>query len=1087
MASSSSCSSPPMKYHVFLSFRGEQTRLNFTSHLLEALEETGLSVFFDEKKLKRGERISPALSRAIEASRLSIIVLSSDYASSKSCLAELSHIMDHKDSHGHIVLPIFFHVNPGDVRNFDRSFKASFDDHESNRPVDEVERWKAALAKVGELKGWHIKGCTFDRSETQYIKDIVACVIEKLMNSNSKYSCGELVGIDGQRKAILGLIEQKEIRVIGLLGMGGIGKTTLADAVYKEASTKFEGSYFLDKIREKIEKQGVESLRNQLLSALLKEKDIRIDTPSIGPLYQERLNNKKVIVVLDDVIEPDLIDYMGAKYFGDGSKIIVTSRDRQVLINGGAVKIHKVKKLNRNDSLQLFHNFVFKQLHPAAGFLPLSWKFVDYAGGNPLALKILAGKLHTKNRGVWESEVNRLKQYSDPQISHKLKNSFDVLSELEQNIFLDIACFFSGEHKSKILTILSSLYAGAISGIISLVDKCLLDINSYGFISIHDLLKEMGKDIVCRESRRPGKRTRLWNSNDVYQVLKYNKATELVEGLQLDMSQIDKLQLSPSVFEKMYNLKYIHFYIPPHLLNGGEQKLLAKGVDIVSLSNELRYLSWVYYPFKSLSSSFNGRNLVVLKLNYGSMKRLWNEDDHQDLVNLMEIDVSFCKNLRKIPNLLGAINLKTLDCSGCNSLVELPCLDHLASLENLQLSGCRKLRKIPTLLGAINLKTLDCSRCESLVELPCLSHLTSLKDLDLEDCYKLKKFPELPNNFSSLDLSDTEIEEVPDSIERLVGLKSLNLSGSKVKNISRNISKLESLQKLEVASCQDLKSLPELPLYLWFLEAENCTSLEKVWFTKHNSCRSSSYHDDEDKRVLLSFSNCFGLVEDSVKNIESNAMFQIQSLSHRLVSDLVCCFPGNEISANEFEHQSVNSSLNLKIAPNESRQSRLLTFAICLVPDFSDHGDSYDLKVNCNYQLTEASGKEFRSECVFSDIGAIYDDDHVFILSGEDLIVPDNDYEESLFDFSIKHCLGENEVKDIKVKKCGVRVFYMDGESYAESDVESGEKSDRDEMSNDDTQKKVHDDSATKMRPAGSKRSFSYDGGERDRVPKRWK
>ncbi|KAK8478552.1 hypothetical protein V6N11_057177 [Hibiscus sabdariffa] len=581
----------------------------------------------------------------------------------------------------------------------------------------------------------------------------------------------------------------------------------------------------------------------------------------------------------------------------------------------------------------------------------------------------------------------------------------------------------------------------------------------------------MGKDIVCRESRRPGKRTRLWNPNDVYQVLKYDKGTELIEGLQLDISQIDKLQLSPSVFEKMYNLKYINFYIPSHLLDGGEQKLLAKGVDIVSLSNELRYLSWVYYPFKSLSPSFNGKNLVVLKLNYGSMEQLWNEDDHQDLVNLMEIDVSFCKNLRKIPNLSGAINLKTLDCSGCNRLVKLQCLDHLESLENLQLSGCRKLSKIPTLLGAINLKTLDCSRCERLVELPCLSHSTSLNDLDLEDCYKLRKFPELPNNFSSLDLSDTEIEEVPDSIERLVGLKSLNLSGSKVKNISRNISKLESLQKLEVASCEDLKSLPELPPYLWFLEAENCTSLEKVWFTKHNLCRSSSYHDDEDKRVLLSFSNCFGLDEDSVKNIESNAMFQIQSLSQRLVSDLVCCFPGNEISANEFEHQSVNSSINLKIAPNESSQSRSLTFAICLVLDFSDHADSYDLTVNCNYQLTEASGKEFRSECVFSDIGTVYHDDHVFILSSsEDLIVSDNDYEKALFDFSIKHCLGENEVKDIKLKKCGVRVFYMDGESYAESDIESGEKSDMDEMSNDDTQKKVHDDSATKLRPAGCKR-----------------
>ncbi|XP_039038935.1 disease resistance protein RPV1-like [Hibiscus syriacus] len=140
---------------------GEDTRLNFTSHLHQALKGKGFGVFFDEE-LQRGERISPALSRAIEASRLSIIVLSKDYASSKSCLAELSEIMDRKETHGQIVLPIFYHVDPSDVRNFGGSFKASFVVHESDRPR-EVERWKAAFAEAGNLKGWHIKRGKSDR------------------------------------------------------------------------------------------------------------------------------------------------------------------------------------------------------------------------------------------------------------------------------------------------------------------------------------------------------------------------------------------------------------------------------------------------------------------------------------------------------------------------------------------------------------------------------------------------------------------------------------------------------------------------------------------------------------------------------------------------------------------------------------------------------------------------------------------------------------------------------------------------------------------------------------------------------------
>ena len=162
MASSSS-SSRQLKHQVFLSFRGEDTRHNFTSHLLEALKGKGLDVFFDEEKLEKGEQLSEALSKAIAASNISIIILSVDYASSKSCLAELSEIMDRKRTEGQIALSIFYHVDPSDVRNLDGSFKTSFDEHESKRADEIVRRWKDAFAEVGTLKGWHIEGGIFDR------------------------------------------------------------------------------------------------------------------------------------------------------------------------------------------------------------------------------------------------------------------------------------------------------------------------------------------------------------------------------------------------------------------------------------------------------------------------------------------------------------------------------------------------------------------------------------------------------------------------------------------------------------------------------------------------------------------------------------------------------------------------------------------------------------------------------------------------------------------------------------------------------------------------------------------------------------
>ncbi|OMO93014.1 hypothetical protein COLO4_17153 [Corchorus olitorius] len=129
-----------------------------------------------------GDELTPALLNSIAVSKISIIVLSKDYASSDSCLTELSKIMECKVSQGHIVLPIFYRVNPSHVRHPDKDespFKVSFRQHLINNPM-EGSRWKAAFTRVGYLKGWHIHGCNEYRSETEYIKDIVEVVIKKL-------------------------------------------------------------------------------------------------------------------------------------------------------------------------------------------------------------------------------------------------------------------------------------------------------------------------------------------------------------------------------------------------------------------------------------------------------------------------------------------------------------------------------------------------------------------------------------------------------------------------------------------------------------------------------------------------------------------------------------------------------------------------------------------------------------------------------------------------------------------------------------------------------------------------------------------
>ncbi|KAL5845666.1 hypothetical protein ACOSQ3_009190 [Xanthoceras sorbifolium] len=142
------------KYDVFLSFRGEETRNNFTSHLHRALCNQKIETFIDYQ-LRRGDEISPSLLKAIEESQISIIVFSRGYASSKWCLEELVKIFQCKSTYGQIVVPVFYEVDPSDVRNQTGSFADAFAEHEQHfkESINRVQTWKDALKKAANLSG----------------------------------------------------------------------------------------------------------------------------------------------------------------------------------------------------------------------------------------------------------------------------------------------------------------------------------------------------------------------------------------------------------------------------------------------------------------------------------------------------------------------------------------------------------------------------------------------------------------------------------------------------------------------------------------------------------------------------------------------------------------------------------------------------------------------------------------------------------------------------------------------------------------------------------------------------------------------
>jgi hypothetical protein len=159
--SSSPCSSltSRWKFDVFLNFRGVDNREGFTDHLYAALQQKGILTFRDDEELERGKSISPELLKAIEESRFAIVILSKNYASSTWCLDELAKIVRCKKDTGLMVVPVFYDVDPSDVRNQTRTFEKSFVEHEEcfKENIEKVETWRAALREVANLSGWHLQ------------------------------------------------------------------------------------------------------------------------------------------------------------------------------------------------------------------------------------------------------------------------------------------------------------------------------------------------------------------------------------------------------------------------------------------------------------------------------------------------------------------------------------------------------------------------------------------------------------------------------------------------------------------------------------------------------------------------------------------------------------------------------------------------------------------------------------------------------------------------------------------------------------------------------------------------------------------
>ncbi|GLJ34238.1 hypothetical protein SUGI_0687930 [Cryptomeria japonica] len=793
-------------YDVFINHHGADVKHSLAASIYMALSNQGVRVFLNYEKLALGDIVTSAIEEAMGSARLFIAIFSRRYAASCWCLDELSFMVQT----GTKIIPIFYHVNPTDLRWADHEigiYGDALSQHEicGRCTPEKLEEWMEALRTVSFLKGFVI----YDpEDEKRAIKDIV----EETLRHMKKESIQEDTYAVGLDKTVVDFEEstsqspqsQRNIQIVGIVGMGGCGKTTLAKELYKRKSSSFDGSSFISEVRN-VSKKDLPNLYKILVADLLGD----LEGFTIDDII---LKSKRVLIVLDDIdYEYQLEALMvGKDSLGPGSFIIITTRDKGILKHyDSSIEIYKMKPMGLHDAQQLFSWHAFNKISPEPGFEDLAGKFINACNGLPLTLKDLGGLLRGQGKDFWESQSRIISRLVTKEVKDRLKLSYDALDEERRNIFLDIACFYDGKDKDLTLSVWEQSGWHGDRSLYTLVDKSLVEIDNFNRIRMHIQLRDLGRQIALEEipcrlfSDEPKKPVedypddqfdtvfQIWISDNEKNPVALKTRGDYIKGEKSDQTRLlkwlvwyDCPQSSIPSGISLENLKILH------LRNVFFNKLWLHDAKLPELLEELNILGSIGEFPESIRQLEHLKKIVIDGWPNTSLKTL--PEEFCQLKSLKHLTLRWCRTLTSLPRHLGNLSfLRHLDLAFCDRLEELPrSFEQLVNLSYLNFQGCERLLISPHFLGEIR----------------------GIEHLNFMDCRNLKVLPaEVPCQefLRSLNLVGTNLERLPNEVGRLVNLEVLEIGSSYLTDLPISLGNMTNLRTLNLKGCENLKCLPD--------------------------------------------------------------------------------------------------------------------------------------------------------------------------------------------------------------------------------------------------------------------------------------